>query len=43
MSIANIAIFIDGDNISAQHYESIVNDLKQEGRILLQRVYADFS
>ena len=43
MSIANIAIFIDGDNISAQHYEAIVNDLKQEGRILLQRVYADFS
>ena len=43
MNIANIAIFIDGDNISAQHYEAIVNDLKQEGRILLQRVYADFS
>lgn len=39
----NIAIFIDGDNISGNHYQSILQELKQEGRVLIQRVYADFS
>jgi hypothetical protein len=39
----NIAVFIDGDNISAQHYQFMLGELKQEGRILIQRVYADFS
>ena len=39
----NIAVFIDGDNISAVHYQTMIGELKQEGRILIQRVYADFS
>jgi uncharacterized LabA/DUF88 family protein len=39
----NIAIFIDGDNISGHHYQTVLNDMKQEGRVLIQRVYADFS
>ncbi len=39
----NIAVFIDGDNISALHYQTMISELKQEGRILIQRVYADFS
>lgn len=39
----NIAVFIDGDNISAHHYQTLIGELKQEGRILIQRVYADFS
>ena len=43
MSIRNIAVFIDGDNISASHYQKIIDELKQTGRILTQRLYADFS
>jgi uncharacterized LabA/DUF88 family protein len=42
-SISNIAVFIDGDNISAAHYQKIIDELKQMGRILTQRLYADFS
>jgi uncharacterized LabA/DUF88 family protein len=42
-SISNIAVFIDGDNISANHYQKIIDELKQMGRILTQRLYADFS
>jgi uncharacterized LabA/DUF88 family protein len=43
MSIRNIAVFIDGDNISSSHYQKIIDELKQTGRILTQRLYADFS
>ena len=39
----NLAIFIDGDGISGHHYQNILSDLKQEGRVLVQRVYADFT
>ena len=39
----NIAVFIDADNISGKHYESIAKELKNEGRIITQRVYGDFS
>lgn len=42
-NIKNIAVFIDGDNISASHYQKIIDELKQVGRILTQRLYADFS
>ena len=42
-NISNIAVFIDGDNISASHYQKIIDELKQTGRILTQRLYADFS
>lgn len=42
-NIRNIAVFIDGDNISASHYQKIIDELKQTGRILTQRLYADFS
>ena len=37
------AIFIDGDNIPSNQY-SIINDLiRKRGRIILKKVYADFS
>jgi uncharacterized protein (TIGR00288 family) len=37
------AIFIDGDNITPTHY-SVINDLiRKRGRIILKKVYADFS
>jgi len=39
----NLAIFIDGDGISGHHYQNILSELKQEGRVLVQRVYADFT
>jgi uncharacterized LabA/DUF88 family protein len=42
-NIRNIAVFIDGDNISSSHYQKIIDELKQTGRILTQRLYADFS
>jgi uncharacterized LabA/DUF88 family protein len=39
----NVAVFIDGDNISGAHYQKIMDELRRNGRILVQRVYADFS
>ena len=39
----NIAVFIDGDNISGTHYQKIMDEIRRTGRILVQRVYADFS
>jgi len=42
-STQNVAIFIDGDNISGAHYQKIMDELRRNGRILVQRVYADFS
>lgn len=39
----NLAIFIDGDGISGHHYQTILHEIKQEGRVLVQRVYADFT
>jgi len=39
----NIAIFIDGDNISGGHYQKILDEMKRNGRVLIQRLYADFS
>lgn len=39
----NLAIFIDGDGISGHHYQTILQEIKQEGRVLVQRVYADFT
>lgn len=39
----NLAVFIDGDNISGAHYQKIMDEIRRNGRILVQRVYADFS
>jgi len=39
----NIAVFIDGDNISPHHYQQIINEVKKNGRVLIQRLYADFT
>ena len=43
MNINNIAIFIDGDNISGSHYQKILDEMRRSGRVLIQRLYADFS
>jgi len=42
-SSQNLAVFIDGDNISGAHYQKIMEEIRRNGRILVQRVYADFS
>lgn len=39
----NIAIFIDGDNVSGSHYQKILDEMRRNGRVLVQRLYADFS
>lgn len=41
--LKNIALFIDADNISGSHYKFIHNILSQEGRIICNRIYGDFS
>jgi len=41
--LKNIALFIDADNISGNHYKYIHNILSQEGRIICNRIYGDFS
>tara|TARA_B100001123_G_C15161707_1_gene967712 strand:+ start:385 stop:1074 length:690 start_codon:yes stop_codon:yes gene_type:complete len=43
MSKNRFALFIDGDNISPRSIDSILDILKKRGRILIKRVYADFS
>ncbi len=42
-NINNLAIFIDGDNISGGHYQKILDEMRRSGRVLIQRLYADFS
>ena len=39
----NFAIFIDGDNTSPQHIGEVINIVKTRGKILIKRVYGDFS
>ena len=40
--VNNIAVFIDGDNISPSHYEILLNEIRKNGRIIVHRLYADF-
>lgn len=37
------AIFIDGDNINHLYYENIYKIFKQRGKIILQKIYGDFT
>lgn len=39
----NIAIIIDGDNINSIYTEDIISKSKEFGKIVLRRVYGDFS
>ena len=43
MNIDNIAILIDGDNISYKLASQIIDKAKKYGKILISRVYGDFS
>jgi len=43
MSNNRFALFIDGDNIAPKNINTILNILKKRGRILIKRVYGDFS
>ena len=43
MSNNRLALFIDGDNIAPKNINTILNILKKRGRILIKRVYGDFS
>ena len=38
-----VALFIDGDNISYKNCSKIINTAKKYGKILISRVYGDFS
>ena len=43
MNTDNIAILIDGDNISYKFANQIIDKAKRYGKILISRVYGDFS
>ena len=38
-----IGVFIDGDNVSFEHLDRIMTEIKEYGRIILCKVYADWS
>ncbi|WGI23587.1 NYN domain-containing protein [Amylibacter sp. IMCC11727] len=38
-----LAVFIDGDNVSAAHAEAILEEISSFGEISLRRIYGDFS
>jgi len=38
-----IAVYIDGDNISPKYAEIIMDEIKNYGRIIISRVYGDYS
>ena len=38
-----ISVFIDGDNVSFEHLDRIMTEIKEYGRIILCKVYADWS
>ena len=38
-----IALLIDGDNISYKYVPTILSELNKQGRIVIKRVYGDFS
>ena len=39
----NIALFIDGDNVSKNSFQENFNEIKLKGRICIKRVYFDFN
>lgn len=40
---ARIALFVDGDNISPKHITTVMNGLKAMGKVVIKRVYGDFT
>jgi len=42
-SFSNYGIFIDGDNINAKYYTFINDLIRDRGRIIVKKVYGDFS
>lgn len=39
----NIAIFIDGENISSKEYKSCIEDIRKYGRISISNIYVDWT
>ena len=39
----NIAIFIDGENISSKEYKNILEDIRKYGRISISNIYLDWT
>ena len=37
------AVFIDGDNISASYFDSIMTEIAKDGEILVKRIYGDWT
>jgi uncharacterized LabA/DUF88 family protein len=37
------AVFIDGDNISASYFDSIMTEIVKDGEILIKRIYGDWT
>nr|WP_325248881.1 NYN domain-containing protein [Amylibacter sp.] len=42
-NVPRLAVFIDGDNVSAAHAEAILEEIASFGEISLRRIYGDFS
>ncbi len=38
-----IAMLIDGDNAEAKHIEKVIEEVSKSGRIIIKRIYGDFS
>jgi len=43
MNNETIAIYIDGDNVCYRDADIILNEIKNYGRIIISRVYGDWS
>ena len=41
--LLNFSIIIDGDNVSGAYAETLLNFIKEKGRVIIARVYGDFS
>ena len=41
--IKNMALFIDGDNISPKYLERIIAEVIQKGNIVIKRIYGDWT
>ena len=39
----NIAIFIDGENISSKEYKAIIEDIRKYGRVSISNIYLDWT
>ena len=41
--MSNIAVYIDGDNASSKYFDNEYNEIKKYGRIIIGRIYRDWT